>query len=186
MEDLRFALDAARQAEKAAKDAGRNALTVKVCRRSGEHSSATLSWKQTAMLNHLVGDFVSGTSDRWTYHLRRDLPSLAGALALDSPLPWSAVVGEVGRLLGRLERLSTEAREAFTKVVLGVLDDYHTERRNRSAAQSLEGFVTLCQSASFLARGGTSDAQEKVQAGQEMRLVVGQGRFAGNHSPVHL
>src|SRR5262249_11796439 len=95
-EDLRFALDQARAAEKGSKGAGRNALTLSLCRRSGEHTSATLPWALAATLEGLVGQFAGGVSDRWAYHLRAELPTLRG-------LPWPAVAAEARRLLLRLE-----------------------------------------------------------------------------------
>src|SRR5262249_18439594 len=53
-EDLRFALDQARAAEKIAKKAGRNALCVRICRRTGEHTTAVLPWHLVANLDTLV------------------------------------------------------------------------------------------------------------------------------------
>jgi CRISPR-associated protein Cmr2 len=148
-DDLRFALEAARQAEKAAKRAGKDALVLAVCRRSGEHTSVVLPWSLTEQLQKLVGLFVTGVPDRWAYRLRGELPTLQGP-----DLPWEAIRAEVRR---RLDRVEDPRKDELRTLVGQFLDDYRgemrAERRGRSDAQALEGFVTLCQSAAFLARG---------------------------------
>jgi CRISPR-associated protein Cmr2 len=148
-DDLRFALEAARRAEKAAKGTGKDALALTVCRRSGEHTSVVLPWSLTEQLQKLLGLFVEGVPDRWTYRLRGELPTLLGP-----ELPWEAVRAEVRRLLDRVE---DPRKDELSRLVGQFLDDYRgemkTERRGRSDAEALEGFVTLCQSAAFLARG---------------------------------
>ncbi len=148
-EDLRFALDRARRAEKAVKDSGRNALCLAVCRRSGEHRDVLLPWDECGAVEQLVSIFLDGVSDRWAYRLRGELPTLQG-----EGMPSELVRAEVERLLGRLEK---EDRERVQQPALALLDRYHAAMtgpgRGRTAAQALEGFVTLCQAASFLARG---------------------------------
>lgn len=154
-EDLRAALAAARAAEKQAKAAGRNALCVRVVRRSGEDSSAVVGWEQAGALQELVDDFVSpgpgreGASDRWAYRLRAELVTL-DALG-DGPFR-----AELVRLLGRVE----QAPEGFARRVVGLWDAYtrfcqQPERcgDNGPMIAARTFFVTLCQSASFLARG---------------------------------
>jgi CRISPR-associated protein Cmr2 len=142
-EDLRLALQAAREAEKQAKSAGRDALCVRVVRRSGEDASAVVGWGQVGLLQDLVGDFLAGASDRWAYRLRAELPTL-------ETLPELAFRAELVRLLARMEALA-EARAAFRDRVLalwnGCLQRWPDGRDLR------ETLVTLCQSASFLARG---------------------------------
>jgi CRISPR-associated protein Cmr2 len=152
-EDLRFALDEARRAERAAKSGGRDALGLTVCRRSGEHSSALLPWSQCRHVESLVNIFLDKVSDRWAYKLRAELPTLQGAA-----IPWELVRAETTRLLGRLEKGD---RDKVQQPALEFLDAYHGALtqprqhggRGRTAAVALEGFVTLCQAASFLARG---------------------------------
>jgi CRISPR-associated protein Cmr2 len=148
-EDLRFALDAARRAERLAKDGGRDALVLTICRRSGEHSSALLPWGLCPSVECLVGIFAGGASDRWAYKLRAELPTLRS-----TDLPWGLVRAEAGRLLDRLEQAD---RDRLRGPALEFLDDYHSAMRGtprgRTAAEALEGFVTLCQAAAFLARG---------------------------------
>ena len=95
-EDLRFALACARGAEKAAKAAGRNALAVAVCRRSGEHSQAICEWPFVKSLSRWTTGFQKA-SDRWAYHLAGELPTLRG-------LPVEAMKAELRRVLGRAER----------------------------------------------------------------------------------
>ena len=131
-EDMRLVLEGARAAEKRAKGAGRDRLAVGVWRRSGEHAEAVCTWNSVAALEHLVNENVAGASDRWTYHLRRELPTLTG-------LDEAAQKGEVRRLLARME---SERRIPFESV-----------EPIWNANKPLENFVTLCQSASFLARG---------------------------------
>jgi CRISPR-associated protein Cmr2 len=148
-EDLRFALDQAREAEKRSKAAHRNALTLAVCRRSGEHSSATLPWALAAPLDGLVDQFAGGVSDRWAYHLRAELPTLQG-------VPWPAVAAETRRLLQRLEGAHPDRLGQHREAALNFLEGYRREmtgHRGSTEGQALEGFVTLCQAASFLARG---------------------------------
>lgn len=154
-EDLRFALRSARQAEKFAKDGGRGALGLRILRRSGEHTTALLPWDLAQSLDDLVGRFLgrAGLSDRWAYALRAEEPTLRG---LED---WGAVAAEVRRLAGRVEDESQ--RDWLRDWVGGFLGDYRQAltqdevdpKRGRTDAEALDGFVTLCQSASFLARG---------------------------------
>jgi CRISPR-associated protein Cmr2 len=169
-EDLRFALRQARDAEKAAKRIDRtgadpktkNALALAVCRRSGEHTTAVLGWAQVGLLSSLVEYFRdrkeesrSGASDRWAYKLRAELPTLCQLSEVGPAVAGRALEAgraEVKRLLGRIESAPT----GFTQHVLSLLDGYCDEMRGAGRgwleADILEGFVTLCQSASFLAR----------------------------------
>ncbi len=161
-EDLRFAHRQAQRAEKLSKDAGRDAVTLTVCRRSGEHQTVTMGWGQLATLQQIVDDFTDagdkrGISDRWAYKLRAELPTLAG----DS-VPWAAKEAELKRLLNRIEDARGDRKSAFINRVTDLLDQYHEEGkkekngkkiRDWSDKQIFEDFVTLCQSASFLARG---------------------------------
>ncbi len=137
-------LQAARQAEKAAKNGGRNALALTICRRSGEHSTANLNWDLVGKLQDLVEIFQKGAqSDRWTYTLRAELPTL----------PAKAFAKEVHRLIGRLD--DTEKRGQLDLWVEEFLPRYgvNPEGREREEREIHRDFVTLCQSASFLARG---------------------------------
>jgi CRISPR-associated protein Cmr2 len=149
-EDLRFALDAARKAEKAAKNAGRDALGLSVCRRSGEHSTALVAWDQVGILQELVQLFIDKATDRWTYTLRRELPTLAGSL-----VPDELFAAELSRLLERVDSKEPKGRlkplvESFLTAYLKAMSAKDPERKRD---QLREDFVTLCQSASFLARG---------------------------------
>jgi CRISPR-associated protein Cmr2 len=149
-EDLRFALDAARKAEKAAKNAGRDALGLSVCRRSGEHSTALVAWDQVGILQDLVQLFIDKATDRWTYTLRRELPTLAGSL-----VPDELFSAELSRLLERVDSKEQKGRlkplvESFLAEYLKAMSAKDPERKRDRLR---EDFVTLCQSASFLARG---------------------------------
>jgi len=165
-EDLRFALGAARNAEKAAKGANRDALQILACRRSGEHATALCPWDLAGSISDWVERFSQDASDRWAYHLRADLPTLRG-------LPVEAIRAEIRRQIGRSEE---ETKRKFPpEDMTGVFERYRqellTERRRprdgkflqafptreeqdrELTGRALEGFITLCQSASFLARG---------------------------------
>jgi CRISPR-associated protein Cmr2 len=153
-EDLRFALDLARRAETLAKGAGRDALALTVCRRSGEQTSTVLGWGQAQALQRLVNAFHD-FSDRWTYKLRFLLPTFQG-------MPWESFVAELRRLLQRVEAPTREAREVFARQVLGLCEQYRAEMTDKGRKEPVRkwaisnvmaDFVTLCQSASFLARG---------------------------------
>lgn len=152
MEDLRLALDAARQAEKAAKNAGRNWLTLRFMRRSGEHSEAGLSWDLVPWFQELVQTFACGATDRWAYRLRAELPSLQA-----DAFPDAAVSAEVRRLVDRTKKddqLSGSTSPSGEDAERWWWKFSETEgRRERSSAELLEEFTLLCQGASFVARG---------------------------------
>jgi CRISPR-associated protein Cmr2 len=160
-EDLRFALQTARAAEKAAKRAGRNALALTVCRRSGEHTTFVMDWQvdagdagaesywdMTDLFTHLVRLFRGGASDRWAYKLRGELPTLQG-----KEVPWGAATAELRRLVQRVEGVAD--REALGELVERLATGYRAgmAKRGRPDHAILADFVALCQSASFLARG---------------------------------
>lgn len=166
-EDLRFALQAARGAEHAAKMDGRNALQVAVCRRSGEHATARCPWDFVDTLRQWVDAFLPdgegnpGASDRWAYHLRRESDVL-------QCLPENAIRAEIARLVNRSER-ETRMRLGETRSVTAgsriaqAYSDYASRRAQEPASapksaadmheQVFQEFVVLCQTASFLARG---------------------------------
>jgi len=156
-EDLRFALQQARRAEKAAKDAGRDALQIAVCRRSGEHTMVLCPWEFAPTAERWVTAFIEGASDRWAYRLRAGLDTLTG-------LPVAAVRSELIRQVERSEKPTreklgaTEGKSAG-EVLAGQFDEYLSQvvrpRRNLSEEQAMKEFVLLCQTASFLARGRT-------------------------------
>src|SRR5262249_36893857 len=131
-EDLRFALERARAAEKAAKQIGKkhgdsntkDALALTVCRRSGEHTTVVLGWQQAPLVTELVNDFgstVKKASDRWAYKLRAELPTL-------SALPLPAGRAETLRLVARVE----QAPGGFDDRVL-TLFDAHQKEMQRAA-----------------------------------------------------
>jgi len=173
-EDLRFALDAARAAERCAKESGRNALCLAVCRRSGEHTDAILGWDYVPQLQHLVTAFMGtdGASDRWAYHLRAELETLKG---LDN----EAIKSEIKRQVNRAEietrkKLACDNDDKKAGEYLASKFEQYRKWREEQAnkqknhasleagdgqtktADALQGFITLCQSASFLARGRDS------------------------------
>lgn len=163
-ENLRDALDAARQAEKMAKSKGRDALVLTICRRSGEHSSALCVWDMVRQIEEWITAFEQGASDRWVYHLQAELPSLSG-----NEIPMDAVVAEIKRQVNRAEAKTRELfRETQTKkagdIIAEAFTNYVAARNKREkdgksfpndgmTSGVLEDFLTLIQSASFIARG---------------------------------
>ena len=145
-EDLRRALETARDAEKRAKQAGRNLLVVATVRRSGETARAICPWPTTDWIDGLRKTFAEGASDRWTYRLRAELPTLASGL-----LPRQALHAEILRLVNRGES-DTDVRR-YGSLVAEAFDRYCELRKGVSDAELLTHFLTLCQSASFMARG---------------------------------
>lgn len=151
-EDLRFVMEQAHEAEKASKSAGRDALTVTICRRSGEHSSAVVPWKFVPTVIGWVDGFLAKASDRWAYKLRADLPVFES-----DPKMFKS---ELGRQLGRSEEAT---RKLFPVTTVASFDTYleqifnekrQKERKERATEKvAITDFVTLLQTASFLARG---------------------------------
>ncbi|QQP92191.1 type III-B CRISPR-associated protein Cas10/Cmr2 [Skermanella sp. TT6] len=147
-EDLRAVLAAARQAEKAAKSAGRNRLALTVLRRSGERAQAVARWADAGWIGELVDAFVGGASDRWAYRLRRLESTL-------SPLPPEAVEAEIRR---QVDRSDTDTRrllgngdaEGAGRRIAG---HYAAYREGPHRPGAFRDFVLLCQSAGFIARG---------------------------------
>lgn len=142
-EDLRFALGQARAAETRSKREGRNRLTVTICRRSGEHTSAGCPWDfvEQQLIRWVEGFLQRGVSDRWAYHLAADLPVLRG-------LEPAAITAEIQRQIGRAEK-TTQARFDPKSVAAA----FNAHATDRPVGDRIHSFVTLCQTASFLARG---------------------------------
>jgi CRISPR-associated protein Cmr2 len=161
-EDLRFALDAARKAEKAAKNAGRDALQIAACRRSGEHATALCPWEFVDRLDAWVQSFAQDASDRWAYHLRSETEILQG-------LGPEAMRAEIQRQINRSEEATRTLfgegdPEMAGRRLTGAFDEYRLAsrppeddgspgQRRFSDREAFSQFVTLCQTASFLARG---------------------------------
>lgn len=162
-EDLRFALEAARKAEKAAKNAGRDALQIAACRRSGEHATALCPWKFVDRLDGWVQSFAQDdASDRWAYHLRGEAETLQG-------LGPAAMRAEIQRQINRSEELTrklfgegdpemagqrlADAFDEYRRATRPPQDDGSPGQRRFSDREAFSQFVTLCQTASFLARG---------------------------------
>ncbi len=169
-EDLRFALEQARLAEKQAKQAGRNILCIRLCRRSGEHQTALCPWDFVETVQGWVNAFspvaasnspagkenIPGASDRWAYHLYQELPVLEG-------LPLEAIEAELRRQMDRAEEATrkrlfgNDYSKAGAKLVGQFKDYYQSVHERFSTQENMDGkilrhFLTLCQMASFLAR----------------------------------
>ena len=150
-EDLRFALQAARDGEAKAKKSGRNALSLRFMRRSGEHADVVLDWDLAPWFQDLVELFAGGVTDRWAYRLRAELPTLEG-----DEIPEPALRAEIRRLVNRTSD-GDEARKAG--LTGAVAEDWwhrFTElgrQRGHSTGELLQAFILTCQGASFVARG---------------------------------
>ncbi|MCY4223882.1 MAG: type III-B CRISPR-associated protein Cas10/Cmr2 [Bacteroidetes bacterium] len=143
-EDLRAALQAARDAEKESKSNGKNRVTLRFMRRSGEHSRCDLSWKLANWFEDISNAFSSGLSDRWLYQLRRESSVL-------SHLPSNAVNAEIKRLINRSQAM--EDVKASSEVTS--IDQWwpHYRLHTKDSNSQLGNFIQLCLGAAFIARG---------------------------------
>jgi len=152
-DDLRLALQDARRAERQAKEAGKDALVITVRRQSGEQTSALCPWEFAPDVENWRQKFAAGASDRWTYRLYAERPTL-------EQLPVEAIKAEMRRQLGRAEAptpsllppdelvaMFDRFRESSVKIHGG------SDRRFPSLDAALRAFLTLCHTASFFARG---------------------------------
>lgn len=157
-EDLRVALDYARKSEKKAKKSGKDILAIHSSRRSGEHTSALCPWDYAETVTGWINGFLNGASDRWAYHLLAEVPTL-------EVLPWDAVTSEAKRLFGRSEEATwkkltgCEAKKEALDKFVDWLTEYKKKMEKRKEflkkdeLKVAENFATLCQIASFMARG---------------------------------
>jgi CRISPR-associated protein Cmr2 len=153
-EDLRFALRQARDAEKAAKKGGRDALQIIVCRRSGEHSKALCPWDFVGRVGGWVKGFSGGASDRWAYRLKAEMDTLRGVAPeiMRSELKRQLARGEERTTTAFPPEVMAQAFDAFRQAKKRKADG-SAEDRFADGGEAFEHFVTLCQAASFLARG---------------------------------
>ena len=166
-EDLRDALAMARAAERRAKGreggcdapalaraaergvkAGRDRVALVTARRSGEVAQAVCPWPFVPWVDKLRRAFAGGASDRWTYRLRAESAALASGV-----LPRAAVRSEIGRLVNRGANDGGGGSLADLDVP-GMFDTYGNGRTDDTSEDVLRDFTTLCQAASFMARGG--------------------------------
>ncbi len=152
-DDLHLALQSARDAEEQAKESGRDALALTIRRRSGEHTSAICPWSFAETVREWMAAFHRGASDRWTYHLYADRATL-------EELPVEAIKSEMRRQIRRAESPTPELippsrfAECFDGFrQLSVSPEEGARPRFHSKEESLVHFLTLCHTASFLARG---------------------------------
>lgn len=153
-DDLRLALQDARRAEDQAKQNGKDALTIRIRRRSGEHTSALCPWDFVPTVENWRVQFNAGASDRWAYHLYAERPTLEG-------LPVEAIKAEMRRQLSRAESPTPErippdefvtAFDRLREALIG-RDGGNTTPRFTSVKMAIQEFLTLCHTAAFLARG---------------------------------
>ena len=159
-EDLRYALQQARSAEKQAKNAGRSALALQICKRSGEHVSSVIPWEYADTFSGWVTSFIgtdtdaASSTDRWAYTLRSELHAFKEN--------WDMFAAETRRLLGRAK--DSLHGNLTPDNVMKALSDYKASMDQKALKIDeesgetrldyvMKSFVTLVQSASFLARG---------------------------------
>jgi CRISPR-associated protein Cmr2 len=159
-EDLRQALATARAAEKRVKEVGRDALQITACRRSGEQTTTLCPWPYLDRVAELVKNFLPqhgepGASDRWAYHLAGERHTLAG---LSAEAMRAEIRRRVDRADERTRRLlgrdsAAGAGDAVARAFKEYLGLVSARSPALAAGPALADFVTLCQTASFLARG---------------------------------
>ena len=146
-EDLRIALETAHEAERRAKNAGRDRIGLITARRSGETARAICPWSRVRWLDELRVRFASDASDRWTYRLRAELPALVSGL-----LPVAAVQTEIRRLVKR-GSADDDGKGLRGDEVALAFRGYCDSHGKITHGEALRDFVTLVQSAAFMARG---------------------------------
>lgn len=169
-EDLRYALQVVRDAERLAKnidqgprhggDRQKSAVSITVCRHSGEHTSFVIGWQQADRFQELIRLFQEeNVSDRWAYKLMETSPIL-GSLSEE------AIASELDRTVARTEGSNPLQLSTLKSHLSAFWNEYYQEMtghgRNWHASNNgssvnnvaiLNNFVTLCRSASFMARG---------------------------------
>ena len=150
-EDLRLAIQAARDAEKQAKDEGKDRVHLRFMRRSGGQDGATLDWKGSKWFCERVDDFYRGASSGWTYKLSDEFPS-----AIVEVLPKSALRSLIVRVGNRIEDPLWQelARPDSPGVLIARWWDSMVASGNDSLSHKdlLENFIRLCKGAAFVAR----------------------------------
>lgn len=175
-EDLRHALNLARQAEKQAKSQGRNALVVTAARRSGEQAQTLCLWPELDWMKDWIGLFQAGLSNHWTYHLRDTLPVMQGWSLdmmqaemkrqidhMDDSRPLKNWFDKRASLQQAADDLALSAGEQMAKsfaeylqVRQQRLDQRHDKKPEDLKDfdfRCLENFILTCQTLAFLARG---------------------------------
>ncbi|MFO8072226.1 MAG: type III-B CRISPR-associated protein Cas10/Cmr2 [Polyangia bacterium] len=155
--DLREVLDAARAAEKLlAKEHGRDALGIKVLKRSGERMDLLCPWGFAETFEQLVGAFACGASDRWAYRLRQEEETL-NALPVDaarSALKRAVDHGDQESRKAIADALGIEKSKEAGDGVAKRFERFRELLDERGLGQdAFSRFVKLVQAASFLARG---------------------------------
>ncbi len=152
-EDLRLALQAARNAEKFAKDQGKDRLYQTFMRRSGEHTGGALSWRLVDWFSELVQCFSGGASSRWVFRIAAQVPILA-----EADLPALAIRAQIIRICNRIEDEQWHdlaKSDTPGEFIARMWERFLAVRGDSSAAgpNSLYEFIGLCGGAAFVARG---------------------------------
>ncbi|MCL5271196.1 MAG: type III-B CRISPR-associated protein Cas10/Cmr2 [bacterium] len=156
--NLQDAIQAAREAEKMAKKAGRDRFRLSILRRSGEHTTAVAPWICVDEVDGLVSEFRAGKSDRWAYQLRAGCATmLDGANAkLDGELAASLcamIDADAHRLIKRKNEgeVPEDAENVWDRLVEKLINQ--VQGKGSPPLKARETALILVQSASFLARG---------------------------------
>jgi CRISPR-associated protein Cmr2 len=160
-DDLRLALQDARLSETQAKESGRDALAIRIRRRSGEHTTSVCPWSFVARVGEWTAAFRQGASDRWVYRLYADRPTLehlaVGAMEAEmrrhlkraeEPIPAEEYVETFDqyRTCWLAEPRRPQGREFLQRYATREEQDAEINRR------ALKSFLTLTHTASFLGR----------------------------------
>ena len=152
-EDLRVAIQSARDAEHQAKQAkGKDRVHLRFIRRSGAHEGTTLAWEYGTWFCDRISDFAGKASSRWTYRLRDELPT-----NIIKVLPQQAVRSQIVRLGDRIEDpyWRQMAQPASPGNLIAQWWDHFMAHMNGGSGviDPLENFILLCNGAAFVARG---------------------------------
>lgn len=159
-DNLRDVLDATRDAERTAKNSGRDALYLHLQPHSGGSFGALVPWAMAEEVDTWRAAF-GGISDRWTYNMMALLPTL-------QRLPRDAVLSELSRVLKRatdaavtggktpktdwIEKCRAYIEACAAKTPPSTDSDSDAPADPETAW--IASFVRLCQIVSFLTRSG--------------------------------
>lgn len=153
-EDMRLVLQAARKAEKRAKDGGRDRLAITVMRRSGEETTIVVAWKQVHFIQTMVKEFRDGKSDRWAYQLRQIAEMLglgAASASLESSGQLKPQATDQIAFIDQLMNLELKRviNRGDKRLDAKTANDYWSAENGQIAMDK----ILTYQTASFIARG---------------------------------
>lgn len=143
---LREALEAARDAEHAAKEAGRDRLGWKVLKRGGGPASGTLPWGLAKQVEALARHLADGESDRWLHHLEPYADGLPEGM--DEPVRLLLA----HHLRQAIEFSAAGAGSQMANDALALFDGLRDLYQERDAGPILRQFVQVVLWATFIGR----------------------------------